>query len=265
MSSSSAFSSRRLGLARRRKLRVPRRPGRAVTFAKDVAPILYCQLHLVSSRRRSRADGAAAAYDEVRPWARAIKQKVLSRQMPPWFADPAPRHVRERCAADRSADRHDRKWVDAGAPRGNPADEPKPPTLHRRLAARRARLRHHLADGEHPRRRQRHFSDAEPDDRHSRGSLDPRARDPSEQSRGDASLGAVHGRVRLGGGMVGSRASSTCSAYGRWARRQRSYPEGVGRWVRKGQQLRTNLHYHPNGKGADRSRPASASTSAAAS
>ena len=26
------------------------------------------------------------------------------------------------------------------------------------------------------------------------------------------------------------------------------YPEGVGRWIRKGQQLRTNLHYHPNGK-----------------
>ena len=25
------------------------------------------------------------------------------------------------------------------------------------------------------------------------------------------------------------------------------YPEGVGRWIRKGQQLRTNLHYHPNG------------------
>ena len=28
------------------------------------------------------------------------------------------------------------------------------------------------------------------------------------------------------------------------------YPEGMGRWVRKGQQLRTNLHYHPNGKPA---------------
>src|SRR6185295_19565108 len=26
------------------------------------------------------------------------------------------------------------------------------------------------------------------------------------------------------------------------------YPEGTGRWVRKGQTLRTNLHYHPNGK-----------------
>ncbi len=25
------------------------------------------------------------------------------------------------------------------------------------------------------------------------------------------------------------------------------YPEGMGRWVRKGQTLRTNLHYHPNG------------------
>jgi len=26
------------------------------------------------------------------------------------------------------------------------------------------------------------------------------------------------------------------------------YPDGTGRWIRKGQTLRTNLHYHPNGK-----------------
>ena len=33
------------------------------------------------------------------------------------------------------------------------------------------------------------------------------------------------------------------------------YPEGTGRWVRKGQTLRTNLHYHPNGKAqTDRTR-----------
>lgn len=33
------------------------------------------------------------------------------------------------------------------------------------------------------------------------------------------------------------------------------YPEGTGRWVRKGQTLRTNLHYHPNGKAqVDRTR-----------
>ena len=38
-----------------------------------------------------------------------------------------------------------------------------------------------------------------------------------------------------------------CSASGRWARRRRCIPKGTGRWVRKGQMLRTNLHYHPNG------------------
>lgn len=32
---------------------------------------------------------ALRTYDEVRPWARSIKQKVSTRLMPPWFADPA--------------------------------------------------------------------------------------------------------------------------------------------------------------------------------
>ena len=27
------------------------------------------------------------SYDEVRPWARAIKTKVVSRTMPPWYAE----------------------------------------------------------------------------------------------------------------------------------------------------------------------------------
>ena len=66
-------------------------------------------------------------YDEVRPWARAIKSKVVSRQMPPWHAE-----------ADHRKWRNDRRlsqaeidklvaWVDAGAPRGNDRDMPPLP------------------------------------------------------------------------------------------------------------------------------------------
>ena len=69
----------------------PRPASRAsapVTFAKDVAPILYS--NCISCHRPGEvAPMSLRTYDEVRPWARAIKQKVSSRQMPPWFADPA--------------------------------------------------------------------------------------------------------------------------------------------------------------------------------
>ena len=58
-----------------------------VTFAKDVLPIL--QKNCQSCHRPGQiAPMSLLTYDEARPWARSIKTKVESRQMPPWFADP---------------------------------------------------------------------------------------------------------------------------------------------------------------------------------
>src|SRR5258705_6209079 len=67
-------------------------------------------------------------YEEARPWARSIKQKVLAREMPPWFID---KNVGvQHFANDRSLGDRDvqtiTQWVDAGAPEGNPADMPPP-------------------------------------------------------------------------------------------------------------------------------------------
>src|SRR5438067_12939176 len=57
-----------------------------VTFTKDVAPILYR-----SCVRCHRPDEIAPmsllTYNDARPWARAIKERVLKREMPPWFLD----------------------------------------------------------------------------------------------------------------------------------------------------------------------------------
>src|SRR2546423_11046359 len=58
------------------------------TFTKDVAPILYrscAECH----RPTMFAPMSLMTYDDARPYARAIKQKVIARQMPPWGADPA--------------------------------------------------------------------------------------------------------------------------------------------------------------------------------
>src|SRR5215471_4303018 len=64
-----------------------------VTFSKNVAPIFYS--HCVECHRPTLfAPMSLLTYEDARPWARAIKQRVLSREMPPWGADPAIGHFR---------------------------------------------------------------------------------------------------------------------------------------------------------------------------
>ncbi len=98
-----------------------------VTFTKDVAPILQknCQ---VCHRPGSIAPMSLLTYGETRPWARSMKQKVVLREMPPWFID---KNVGiQHFSNDRSLTDDEIativKWVDAGAPPGNPADMPPP-------------------------------------------------------------------------------------------------------------------------------------------
>src|SRR5262249_50173673 len=59
----------------------------AITFSKDVAPILAknCQ---GCHRPGEAAPMPLLTYSQVRPWAKAIKEAVLLKKMPPWFADP---------------------------------------------------------------------------------------------------------------------------------------------------------------------------------
>ncbi len=66
-------------------------------------------------------------YKSARPWAKAIREAVLSRKMPPWFADP--RHgsfANDARLTDRELETL-RAWVDGGAPEGNPRDLPPQP------------------------------------------------------------------------------------------------------------------------------------------
>src|SRR6267154_595107 len=62
-----------------------------VTFTRDVAPILHAQC-VTCHRAGEVAPMALLTFEDARPWARSIKTKVTTRQMPPWFADP---HVGE--------------------------------------------------------------------------------------------------------------------------------------------------------------------------
>jgi hypothetical protein len=96
------------------------------TWAKDVAPIVYNRC-VECHRAGEVAPMAFTNYQEVRPWAKSIKERVVTRAMPPWLADP---HF--------GAFRNDRRmsqqeidtitaWVGAGAPEGDAKDLPALP------------------------------------------------------------------------------------------------------------------------------------------
>src|ERR1041385_3569362 len=57
------------------------------TFTKDVAPIIYNKCTMCH-RAGEVAPMVLMSYEDVRPWAKVIKTKVASREMPPWGADP---------------------------------------------------------------------------------------------------------------------------------------------------------------------------------
>jgi hypothetical protein len=98
------------------------------TFSKDVAPILYKNC-VVCHRPGEVAPMSLITYQNARPWARAIKNKVVAREMPPWGASADSLKM----ANDRSLPAKDVetivKWADAGAPKGEDKDLPAAPTF----------------------------------------------------------------------------------------------------------------------------------------
>ena len=95
------------------------------TFNKDVLPVLQknCQ---GCHRPGEVAPMSFLTYQDTRPWAKAIKSAVLSKKMPPWFADPGAGHFLN----DRRLSDADVKalvsWADGGAPEGDAKDKPAP-------------------------------------------------------------------------------------------------------------------------------------------
>jgi hypothetical protein len=97
----------------------------APTFTKDIAPIFQEKCE-ACHRPNSIAPMSLRTYEESRPWARSIKSRVAARQMPPWHLDKTvgiQEYKNDRSLNDEQIDKIVR-WVDAGSPRGNPADMP---------------------------------------------------------------------------------------------------------------------------------------------
>jgi hypothetical protein len=97
-----------------------------VTFTKDVAPIFFkscAECH----RPGEAAPFSVMSYKDVRPWAKSIREKVISREMPPWHADPNhgefandPRLTQQEIDTILA-------WIDDGAKEGIASDLPPVP------------------------------------------------------------------------------------------------------------------------------------------
>jgi mono/diheme cytochrome c family protein len=97
-----------------------------VTFTKDVAPILYKSC-VECHRPTMFAPMSLLTYDDARPYARSIKQRVVSRIMPPWGADPAHGEFKNDPRLSQAEIDTIAAWVDGGAVKGSDADMPKAP------------------------------------------------------------------------------------------------------------------------------------------
>jgi len=100
-----------------------------VTFTKDVAPILYAKC-ATCHHPGEAAPMSLLNYKEVRPWAKSIREKVVSREMPPWYADP--NHGEFLNDSRLSQDQIDtiKSWVEGGAKEGDLKDLPAQPKFN---------------------------------------------------------------------------------------------------------------------------------------
>jgi hypothetical protein len=95
------------------------------TFTKDIAPIFQEKCE-ACHRPDSMAPMSLMTFSEARPWAKSIKARVADRQMPPWQIDRTvgiQKFKNDRSLTDEQLDTIVR-WVDAGAPQGDPKDMP---------------------------------------------------------------------------------------------------------------------------------------------
>jgi hypothetical protein len=97
------------------------------TFNGDVAPILFASC-VTCHRPDEAAPMSLLTFADARPWARAMKAKVLAHEMPPWSADSRFGEFKNQPRLSESQVAAIVGWADAGAPEG-PGNPPPPPVF----------------------------------------------------------------------------------------------------------------------------------------
>ncbi|MGA2184070.1 MAG: thiol-disulfide isomerase [Bryobacteraceae bacterium] len=94
-------------------------------FYKDVLPIL--QKHCQACHRQGEISPMPlTTFNEVRPWAKDIRETVTLRKMPPWFANPKFGRFANDPSLTAGEMQTIQAWVEAGAPEGSPSEAPAP-------------------------------------------------------------------------------------------------------------------------------------------
>ena len=102
--------------------------GSVPTYSRDIAPILqqHCQ---VCHRPGEAGPFSMLTYEQTRPWAMAMKEAVVTKKMPPWFADPHYGKFSNANALTEKQIRTIADWADAKAPQGDAKDMPPAATF----------------------------------------------------------------------------------------------------------------------------------------
>jgi hypothetical protein len=98
-----------------------------ITFSKEISRLIYKRC--ATCHREGGTAFSLTTYDQARPWAKAIKEEVLERRMPPWEAVKGFAEFKE----DRGLTQEELEtisaWVEGGAPEGDPKYLPAAPKL----------------------------------------------------------------------------------------------------------------------------------------
>ena len=244
------------------------------TFTRDIAPILQR-----SCENCHRTGGVApfplTTHDEVRPWARAIKNRTLTREMPPWFIE---KNVGiQRFKNDISLSDEEigliGAWVDNGAPLGDPADMPSPlawndlnewaigePDLIvsspvTLVEAEAPDLNIWLAPSQTGLTEDRYIKAVE--FKETRLEEPTAARTPGTDHKADLTLWMVHHAITgtqmpdgtdVGGGVTGSRGGGNFGHAHELGQNATFYPDGLGVRLRGDSSLTWQVHFHSIGK-----------------
>ena len=216
-----------------------------VVYTRDVAPILLrscAQCH----RPGEIAPMSLLSYAETRPWAKSIQKAVTSREMPPWFADEAHGTFANDPSLSAGEIQTINRWVLAGAPEGDPTLMPELPVFTEGWQLGEPDYIFELptvevpADG--PDLLPNPIVKLEVPERRWVRAVEVRPGDPEVN----------HHQVIFMSDFRSQQENERFNILAVWAAGTAPvvFPEGTGRWVKPGDMLVVNQHYHPNGKEA---------------
>ena len=188
---------------------------------------------------------ALRTYAEVRPWARGIKDKVESGEMPPWFADARHGYFKNDNRLVQGEIDTIARWVDAGAPQGDPSALPELPTFFEGWELGEPDLIATFDEVNVPAEGSDYYPDLSytldiPEKRWIRAiEVRPSNRKVTHHSVIFTSRGAAQGGTESGFFDVLAVWSVGTNPH--------EFPEGMGRWVYPEQEWTINAHYHPSG------------------